>query len=290
MGITFIGALIVLLLTFYFITGYQSGFKDIIGAIYFALWITALLGLWLYIIQPYLKDRLKKKTVTGTESPIKRSGPVPSPHSNLPLRDRIREYVAERRKEEGLPVPEPLRPSKVTTSSKKTPANSDSSGGFVPVAAATAAVTDRSVVSADDEGDLPLPDGFDEVGSGDIFGDDFTDEEEETSLPGIEDGDFGSYDETGTDEQPVTESGDLPDFDGDLESDMSESDLSDSMPGSFDTEEPSSDFGEEGNGGLSDEGLADFDVPLDDSMMDDDFSDDGDLTDIEFEDLEPDEV
>jgi len=31
-------------------------------------------------------------------------------------------------------------------------------------------------------------------------------------------------------------------------------------------------------------------MPLDESMMDDDLSGDGDLTDIEFEDLEPDEV
>lgn len=219
MGITFIGALIVLLLAFYFITGYQSGFKDVIGAIYFALWITGLMGFWLYIIQPYLKERPKKKTVTGTASPVQRPGPVPSPHSNLPLRDRIREYVAERRKEEDLPAPKPLRPSKITTSPKKTSAGSDPSGGVVPMAAATATVTDGSVVSVQDEGVLPLLDDFDEARSEDLFGDEFTDEEEGTSLPGIEDEDFGLYDETGTDEHPVIESGDLPDFDGDLEPD-----------------------------------------------------------------------
>ena len=220
--------------------------------------------------------------------------PVQSPRSNLPLRDRIREYVAERRKEDGLPVPEPLRPSRSTTSSGAS-SSSGSSGGYVPVAAGTAgaAAAVAGTAISEGEGDLPLPDDFDEGGSADLFGDEFSEDEEgEASLPGIEDDDFGSFDEPNVDEQPVTESGDLPDFEGDLEPDMSDSGFGDSME-----DDLSGDLsgGEEvteveDSGGLSEEGLSDFDMPLDESMMDDDLSGDGDLTDIEFEDLEPDEI
>ncbi len=52
MIITFLGALVVLLLIFYLTTGFQSGIKDLIGAVYFSLWGTAVMGLWLYIIDP----------------------------------------------------------------------------------------------------------------------------------------------------------------------------------------------------------------------------------------------
>lgn len=294
MVITFLGALVVLLLVFYFTTGFQSGIKDIIGAVYFSLWVTAMMGLWLYIIQPYMKGRPKKRDQKGSVSEPIKSMPVQSPRSNLPLRDRIREYVAERRKEDGLPVPEPLRPSRSTTSSGAS-SSSGSSGGYVPVTAATAgaAAAVAGAAISEGEGDLPLPDDFDEGGSADLFGDEFTEDEEgEASLPGIEDDDFGSFDEPNVDEQPVTESGDLPDFEGDLEPDMSDSGFGDSME-----DDLSGDLsgGEEvteveDSGGLSEEGLSDFDMPLDESMMDDDLSGDGDLTDIEFEDLEPDEI
>ena len=290
MVITFIGALVVLLLVFYLTTGFQSGIKDMIGAVYFSLWVTAVMGLWLYIIHPYIKGRPKKKEQKGSVSEPIKTMPVQSPRSNLPLRDRIREYVAERRKEDGLPVPEPLRPSRSTTSSGAS-SSSGSSGGYVPVAAATAgaAVAVAGAAISEGEGDLPLPDDFDEGGSADLFGDEFSEDEEgEASLPGIEDDDFGSFDEPNVDEQPVTESGDLPDFEGDLEPDMSDSGFGDSMEDDLSGGEEVTEVDD--SSGLSEEGLADFDMPLDESMMDDDLSGDGDLTDIEFEDLEPDEV
>jgi len=291
MVITFIGAFIVLLLAFYLTTGFQSGIKDMIGAVYFSLWITAVMGLWLYIIQPYLKGRPKKKGRTDLASEPVKPMPVQSPRSNLPLRDRIREYVAERRKEEGLPVPEPLRPSGSTTSMDAGSPSRSSSSGYAPAAASAGSTSSAvSVAGTAGDGELPLPDDFDENGSSDLFGDEFTEDEEgETSLPGIGDDEFESYDDTGGDEQPVTESGDLPDFEGDLEPDMTDSGLGDSLDDDFsDTGEDAAETDE--SGGLSDEGLSDFDMPLDESMMDDDLSGDGDLTDIEFEDLEPDEV
>jgi hypothetical protein len=291
MIITFLGALVVLLLIFYLTTGFQSGIKDLIGSVYFSLWVTAVMGLWLYIIDPYLKERPKKKDKKGTGSEPVKTAPVQSPRSNLPLRDRIREYVAERRKEEGLPVPEPLRPSRSSTSSGAG-SSSGSSTGYVPVAAAAtagAAVAGAGAAVSAGDSDLPLPDDFDESGAADLFGDEYPEDEEgEASLPGIEDDDFGSFDEPGVDEQPVTESGDLPDFEGDLEPDVSDSGFGDSIEDDLSGKDEGSES--EQSGGLSDEGLSDFDMPLDESMMDDDLSGDGDLTDIEFEDLEPDEV
>lgn len=287
MIITFIGALVALLLAFYFFTGFQSGIKDLISAIYFALWIAALTGLWLYFIQPYLEGRPKKKDKKETASVTSQSIPVQSPRSNLPLRDRIREYVAERRKEEGLPVPEPLRPSrKEVSAGAGTTSVSSPSSVSVPVSAQSVEVAvdeageDEAMIDpVAGESDLPLPDDFDENG---------------VSLPGIDEDDFDSYDETVIDEQPVTETGDLLDFEGELEPDMSDSGLDELPDDDFEeTDEiiESDDISvDEHDGGLSDEGLSDFDMPLDESMMDDDISGDDDLIDIEFEDLEPDEI
>ena len=258
---------------------------------YFAVWVTAVVGMWLFGIQPYLKDRKKAKSEQKTPVSVQKTVSVPSPRSNLPLRDRIREYVAERRKEEGLPVPEPLRPSRSAGPSAARPgsAKTVSSGFAAGVTGAAPAVV--SAASSSDEGDLPLPDDFDEHGPGELFGDEFPDEAaDDSSLPGIGEDDFGSYDDTGIDERPMTESGDLPDFDGDLEPDMSDSDLSGGMDYAEDGGAvPEMLPDDDGGSGLSDDGLPDLDMPLDDDMMDDSMSGDDDFADIEFEDIEPDE-
>lgn len=309
MIITFIGALVILLLAFYFVTGFKSGIKDIIGALYFAIWITALMGLWLYILKPYLDGRPKKKDKKDSPTVTGQSMPVQSPRSNLPLRDRIREYVSERRKEDGLPAPEPLRPSGSASSAGR--ASSSVSGqadGHVPVSTPSVSVGEEEMeglAPGAGEGDLPLPDDFDDNGTGDLFGDDSGEEDNGVSLPGIEDESFDSLDDGIGDEEPVTESGDLPDFEGDLEPDMSDSglgdlpddlsddglddDLSDDDRITDPGEMPADESDEVGDAGLSDEGLPDLDMPIDDSMMDEDIGGD-DLADIEFEDLEPDEI
>ena len=287
MIITFIGALVALLLAFYLFTGFHTGIKDLISAIYFALWITALTALWLYFLQPYLEGRPKKKDKKEAASVTAQSIPVQSPRSNLPLRDRIREYVAERRKEEGLPFPEPLRLSRreVSAGAETTSVSSPSSVS-VPVSAQSVVVAvdeagenETMIAPVAGESDLPLPDDFDENG---------------VSLPGIDEDEFDSYDETCIDEQPVTESGDLLDFERELEPDMSDSGLNDLPDDDFEKTdeivEPDEISVDEHDRGLSDEGLSDFDMPLDESMMDDDISGDDDLVDIEFEDLEPDEI
>lgn len=293
--IAFIGALGLFLLITGIITGFHPDLKDIITAVYFAVWVGAVAGFVAYIIYPYIQGRSREKAEKQTKSQVQATGPVPSPRPSLPLRDRIREYVTERRREEGLPVPEPLRPSRTGAPARSRPVSA-ASGREPGGDAALAAVPAVAAVAAE-TGDLPLPDDFDESGGEDIFGGDFPDEEgEEASLPDLDE-DLGSFDDSESGESP-SESGDLPGFDGDLEPDLSESDLSGSdVPDSMmdmdesdlDASEPEP-SGQEEEGGLSDEGLPDFDMALDDDMMDGDLSGDDDLTDIQFEDLEPDET
>ncbi|PWR70077.1 hypothetical protein ACKUB1_13340 [Methanospirillum stamsii] len=334
--ITFVGALVVLLLVFFLTTGFSPGIKDYISAVYFAIWITAAMGMWLYGIQPYLEDRKKAKESKKAPSVAQKVAPMPSPKSGLPLRDRIREYVTERRKEEGLPVPEPLLPSKAGGGAapvKTAKGTGSSSGAAMGAAAVSGAVAGGAAAASVGEGDLPLPDDFDEAGGGDVFGDEFPEEEGgslpglgdeelgsfdeeggepslpglgdedfgsfdegeggESSLPGLGDEDLGSFDETEVEEGPSADTGGLPDFEGDLESDISESDISDSMD-DFSEEESGSDTDlladDTGEGGLSEDGLPDLDMPLDDDIMDEDMSSDDEFSDIEFEDIEPDET
>lgn len=355
--ITFVGALVVLLLVFFLTTGFSPGIKDYISAVYFAIWITAAMGMWLYGIQPYLEDRKKAKESKKAPSVAQKVAPMPSPKSGLPLRDRIREYVTERRKEEGLPVPEPLLPSKAGGGAapvKTAKGTGSASGAAMGAAAVSGVVAGGAAAASGGEGDLPLPDDFDEAGGGDVFGDEFPEEEGgslpglgdeglgsfdeeggepslpglgdeelgsfdeeggepslpglgdedfgsfdegeggESSLPGLGDEELGSFDETEVEEGPSADTGGLPDFEGDLESDISESDISDSMDdfsedeSGSDTDLLADDTGE--GGGLSEDGLPDLDMALDDDMMDEDMSSDDEFSDIEFEDIEPDET
>ncbi len=292
MGIVFVGALFALLSVFYLITGFKSGIKDVVGAVYFALWVTAVMGVWIYLIQPYLKERPKKQLKSTTIEPEK-AIPIQSPRANLPLRDRIREYVAERRKEENLPIPEPLRPSRSSLAHAASTSSTPSSGGYGATSAPLIESAEEEITSttASGEGDLPLPDDFEEEGSPDLFGEEYSEEGTETSLPGLDDEDFGSYEDTSMEEEAAAESEDVPDFEGSLEENMDDAGLLEPLDDTSTSSEVDEGSQEElDGGGLSDEGLADFDMPLDESMMDDDLSGDGDLSDIEFDDLEPDDV
>ncbi|NLV27364.1 MAG: hypothetical protein GXY48_09395 [Methanomicrobiales archaeon] len=337
--ITFTIALAILLLVFFLMTGFSSGIKDIISAVYFAIWIAAAMGMWLYGIQPYLQGRKKAKGDKKTQQVVHKTASVPSPKSDLPLRDRIREYVTERRKEEGLPVPEPLVPSKTGgTPSKAKVQAAGIAGAAMGVAAAATAGSDTG-------GDLPLPDDFDATGEGDIFGEETggepglpglgdedlgsfdeggepglpghgdedlgsfdeggepglpglgdedlgsLDEGGEPGLPGHGDEDLGSFEESGDEMSPDAGSDALPDFDGDLEPEMAESDLTGSIDDFSDEEStPSDTIVEDNGGGLSEDGLSDIELPLSEDMMDDDMSEDNEFLDIEFDDIEPDEM
>ena len=314
-GITF-----VILLLFSFLTsGFKFDIKGIFVAIYFAVWIAAVAFVLLTFILPFLSERKKeakvKKTGTG---PATGAIPTPfkSPRSGLPVRERIALYVAERRREDGLPAPEPLHPSRAGSSAMgKQPSAPPSAAAAAIPSSGTAPVSSAGRME-DNEllGDIPLPDDFGSVdaSSGDMG-----------TLPGLEDdfgdlGEFGGSDDMPPDfseetssvfiadssdtvrappKSPTSEDlpdGGLPGFDGDIDSDLSESDLmpddammdlSDDDVLTMDEESvPSSSSGE-----LSEAGLPDLDDTLEPDVFDQDLSEDDDFGDIEFMDLEPEE-
>jgi hypothetical protein len=278
----FIIALVIFLLIIFINTGFNPDFKDIITAFYFAIWVAAVLGICAFFIYPYIREKKKQKQKKVPQSESKKDEFVASPHPDLPLRDRIRLYVTERREAEGLFVPEPLVISKVApVLNVFSPANISYSG--IKTSEAPVKVPDASDIIAKhdvEDSDLPFPDDFDQSGDEDIF-----------SLPDIDD-EEKSIPQKKKEEDIESES--LPEFDGDLGSYESDSDLNDSIMDLSDVvEEPEEDSQdtlpdlEEGESG---DELPDIDeIELDEDMMDSDFSGDDDLSDMEFEDLEPDD-
>ncbi len=339
-GITaavFVGSLVILLAAAYIFSGFRPGTQTLIAVVYFAIWITLLTFLWFSVISPAIAE-LRKRKKTAAPVQAEPDLPKPSPRAHLPLRERIQQYVAERRREDGLPAPEPLRPSRPAGTTAAATARA-----AAPAAAAGTAVA----AGAADEGELPLPDDFDSgLGEGEGLpglegGDELPGLDEEPGageeLPGLPDLDEDmSFDEAGVEDggvsddlsgdlsggdfddeisfdageavsEPVADDGGgggLPDFDGDLDADMSESDLSgdddfdsfsaddsgddlmvEPAPAEETEEMPPEPSGEDDGGGLPD-----FDGDLDADMSESDLSGDEDFGDIEFEDLEPDEI
>jgi uncharacterized membrane protein len=324
--IIFIVTFVILLLFSFLTSGYRLDIKGFFVAIYFAIWIDAVAYVILTFVLPYLSERkkAKKKTKSGfSPAPGVTPAPFRSPRSNLPLRERIAAYVAERRREDGLSAPEPLLPSRPVPSATAAPADTASRRSVtasIPEISAPAAVsfafTGGGTVSAGDEmGDLPLPDDFGSI-------DDSSRGME--SLPGLDDdggdlGGFGDEDEMLTDfgeeesvlstqsglDLPETVSpssfampgGELPDFDGTIEPDVAESDLipDDGMMDlsgddvlMIDDDIDVSPSSPE-PGGISEDGLPDLDDTLEPDIQDSDLSGDEDFDDIELMDLEPEE-
>ncbi len=317
------GVTLAILLLFNILTsGFRLELKGILVSIYFAIWVGAVIFVILTFIVPFIQTRKeeknKAKASTSTGSGIS-STPFKSPRSSLPIKERIVAYVTERRREDGLPVPEPLRPSRPAASTTGASASRTVAAEQPSV---VASVPSGGSSSGEDLGELPLPDDF---GSVDASG-------EAGSLPGFDDefgglDEFGGGDEISSDfgddnsgllgdeagasvpaeedlELPV-ESGDaggLPGFDGDLDSEIGESeimgdegmmDLSGDDLLTMDEESSAgsdqSDL-EISDGGLSEAGLPDLDGALEPDMMDTDLSGgDEDFGDIEFMDLEPEE-
>jgi len=284
----FVIALAVFLLIIFIITGFNPNFKDIITAIYFAIWVAAAFGISAFFIYPYIKERSVEKRKKDTLPESKKDKYIPSPHLDLPLRDRIRLYVTERRESEGLFVPEPLLISKVAPAS--TPY------GSIISTEDTAKVPDASEIIAEhDFGDseLPLPDDFDDMGGGDSLPDDFDKGEDEGgfSLPDLDDEEKSIPRNKKEDE---IESDSFPDFESDSDSFESDSDLNDSLMDLTDVEQEPEEDSQDVIPDLQDDEsgdeLPDIDeIELDEDVTGIDFSGDDDLTDIEFEDLEPDD-
>ncbi|WP_319578371.1 hypothetical protein [uncultured Methanospirillum sp.] len=325
------GITLAILLLFNLVTsGFKLDLKGVLVSIYFAVWAGAVTFVLFTFILPFIKTRKEEgKKAKGGTKPGATPVPFKSPRSGLPVRERITAYVTERRREDGLPAPEPLRPARPASGTVVTAAAAGAAAAGMAVSAAASA-PEVSGSDSGEMGDLPLPDDFGSVES----------EGDAGELPGLDD-DLGGFDDFeggdefgGGDEMPPDfgddnsgllgddggaamaapsepaeapaeslSDGGLPGFDGDLDSDIGESDImgDDSMMDlSGDDllvmdEEPSSAPAEESggsDGGLSEAGLPDLDesLSLEPDMMDNDLSGgDEDFGDIEFMDLEPEE-
>ncbi len=329
------GVTLAILLLFNLVTsGFKLDLKGALVSIYFAVWAGAVTFVLLTFILPFITSRKEagKKAKSGTGSGAT-PAPFKSPRSGLPVRERITAYVTERRREDGLPAPEPLRPARPAsgTVTSAAAAGAVAAGMAASAAAASASVSLPEVSGQDtgDMGDLPLPDdfgsvesegdagelpgldddlgGFDDFGGDDEFGggdempSDFGDDN--SGLMGDEGPAMDALSEPGESSAESLSDGGLPGFDGDLESDIGESDImgDDSMMDLsgddllvMDEEPSSAPAGESGgsDGGLSEDGLPDLDdsLSLEPDLMDSDLSGgDEDLGDIEFMDLEPEE-
>lgn len=321
-AIVFAVTFVILLLFSLITSGFRLDLKGILVAVYFSIWVGAVAFVILTFVIPYIAERKKepKKGKSAASAGSATPTPFKSPRSNLPVRERIVAYVAERRREDGLSAPEPLRPSKNVTSGFSGAAGSAAAprvaaSGIPPVASASPQQTRSSAMSgSDDMGDLPLPDDFGSVddGSGDMGG-----------LPGLDDdyddmGGFGGDDDMSPDfggdhggllddsgpgevasvsaASSGMSGGELPGFDGDLDPGFGESDLmsddgmmdlsGDDVLTMDDDDSPS--VSSSSSGGLSDDGL-DLGDTLDPDLLDSDLSSDDDFGDIEFMDLEPEE-
>jgi uncharacterized membrane protein len=320
-AITFVVTFVILLLFSLLTSGFRVDIKGIFVAVYFAVWIAAVIFVLLTFIVPFVQEKMKEskgKVKTAGKGGAAATAPIPfkSPRSNLPVRERIASYVAERRKEDGLSAPEPLRPSR--TGASKAAARPSSSGSVkaaVVSPPSAPASGDLAPSGSDDLGGIPLPDDFGSLGEshGEMGG-----------LPGLEGdfddlGGFGSDDDLSSgfrsespglaDELPEEPAipaalpssddlsdGGLPAFDGNIEPDFGESDL---MPDdgmmdlsgddilTIDDSDASSSSEPPGDNSMA--GLPDFDGNLEPDILDSDLSGDDDLGDIEFMDLEPEE-
>jgi hypothetical protein len=317
--ISVVCTLLILMLFNLLTSGSVSDIKGIFIALYFSIWVGAAVFVISTYFIPFIRDyqkNAKKKAPTQTKT---QATPTPfrSPRSSLPLRERIAAYVAERRKEDGLQAPQPLRPSQTV------PSGSVPSGSTGRVSRVTAPLSGSQKQSeavqisqtSDDLGDLPLPDDFGSVGdSGDALG----------TLPGLDEemdnfGDFGDEvpTESGGIEAGFNPSADpthepqgqvLPDIEDDLSADFGEADL---INDSGVEEESGSDFSSDDllimdddesfsqspaarpgshEGGLSEDGLSDLDTPLEPDMIDTDLSGDEDFSDIELMDFDSEEL
>ena len=229
-GVTFA----ILLLFNIFTSGFKLEIKGILVSIYFAVWVGAVTFVILTFIIPFLTvwkvERKKGKSGSGTSGgPI--STPFKSPRSGLPVRERILAYVTERRREDGLPAPEPLHPSRTSGSSSGSPSVTAVPGPSMGTVSRAVTSSDNELSGNSDFGDLPLPDDFESS-------DDISDSGD---LPGLDD-DFGSIDGiSGGDDIPsdfgddnsgfLGQDGEDVSLDGDASNSASEPFSDDGLPG-----------------------------------------------------------
>jgi len=122
-----------------------SRMKTLLIAVYFAGWVALLVFCVSTFLLPQIRarggmaamffaqKRKEKEEKSESFQPTKEI-PMRSSRSDLPVRERIAAYVAERRREEGLPEPVPLRQNKGEEKSDVFPGKS-----FSPASVAAAA-------------------------------------------------------------------------------------------------------------------------------------------------------
>jgi len=242
--------------------------QSILVAVFFAGWVALLVFCIFTLVLPRVRaaqkaSRKQKSQSRATAPPPAEEIPKRSPRSNLPVRERISAYVEERRREEGIPAPALLRPTRSSQAAAAAAphiAPSVSSTEELPgidenlefdLGADVAAEAGITAPSGSDElpgfdGDLDL----DGMGAEDIVGAD------DLGLDDSFDSDGGSseLDSTGD-----ASNGDLPGFDGDLDVG------SDALD----------DLGDIGDDSMATDGSGDEMESLDDSGFDD-FQDAGD--------------
>lgn len=283
-AVIFVVSLVILSIISFVLSDFKFELQSIIAALYFAIWITLLAFLYVKILGPFINSKMEERANAKTKEQSSQkvtNNQRPSSRALLPLRERIQKYVAERRQEDGLPVPEPLKPSRTVV---KTSDNGRSAAKRGTVGAATAGVATAGVATLSNNTDtlsgskeeLPgLPDNFDlRDSNGDV-------DNGEIDLPGLDDIDSSSI-EVSDDNGEVESLPDLPNLDDDMDSDFGDE--------SFDNDD-SSDLIDEGseqiiesdNYSIDNSALPDFEGPLEPDMEMSDLSFDDDM-DISEED------
>ncbi|MBN1167989.1 MAG: hypothetical protein JXA44_12805 [Methanospirillaceae archaeon] len=96
------------------VTNASAVFSNIwLGVIYFSIWLTLGVFIYLNIIRDYIQSKKNKEKPRGSEDTIMQVSD--DRYRDLPLRERVSRYVDERRKYRGETVP----PSSVVTSFQK---------------------------------------------------------------------------------------------------------------------------------------------------------------------------
>ena len=116
----FVITFVILLITGTFFEPFKT--KALLIAAYFAGWVALLVFCVCTFFLPTIKaaggmstmfSTQKRSQETSESFPPTEEIPIQSPRSDLPVRERITAYVAQRRREEGIPAPVPLHPNKV---------------------------------------------------------------------------------------------------------------------------------------------------------------------------------
>ena len=251
--------------------------QSIFVAVFFAGWVALLVFCIFTLVLPRVratqKASRKQKNQSRVTAPLpSEESPRRSPRSHLPVRERISAYVEERRREEGIPAPTLLRPTKSQQAAAATEAVASHITPSTPSVSSTeelpgldenlefdlgADLGAKSTAPSSGSDELPGFDGdldLDGMGAEDIVGAD------DLGLDDSFDADGGSseLDSTGD-----ASDGELPGFDGDLDVG------SDSLDDNFD------DLGDAGDDFMVTADSSDEMGSLDDSGLDD-FADAGD--------------